>query len=441
MDRHCAMGIGLCIALGALGATVARALVWTTFDAGPFLGAAYGASFALLARRRATTPGAGLLWGVAFAFLLWLAVPVGLLGGTGHGAHAMGMIDTARDRFPQLVSYLVCLGMPLGVGLGAFGGLKPEKDRSPFHLVRAVVVGGLAGALGGLAFGGPAYGAVVGASLGVLFQRDLRGAGSSMGWGMAYGILFWFVVSLTIRPLLSGEGIDWSWQRGAELFGGLVGHIVLGLATGLAYALLDHAWVGILTESDPILREAEGPGLSVLHTLAWGALASIVGGLSLDLALLASGSLPRVLWALGDSSAAGVLASFVLSGALGMSYGLLFRREAPSLGAALGWGLVFGLIRWYLDPLTLEPILLVGRTDWSAHAASVLLPSLVAQLLFGAVTAGSFQALERRHAAWLQLDPRIAAREARRRRPEGTPAPALWLFVLGTGVLLPIMLG
>jgi hypothetical protein len=462
---HRVAGILLCLLIGAMGGAVGQRLV-STLDAGILLGATYGVLFALLAAPRATTPGAGLIWGLGFAFVLWLAVPVGLLSAASDGMHSMGMLDAARARFPQLVAYVTCFGAPLGIGLGTWGLLRREAGRPRFSWPRALVVGGLAGVVGGWAFGkwmaqvgffpliaglvGSqsrmvgvtlhfAFAIIIGASLGVLFQRDLRGYGSSMGWGMAYGILWWFAGPLTLLPIWAGQPLDWSWQRGAALFGSLVGHIVYGLLAGLIYGAIDKLWVGFFTDSDPINREAEGPGLNLLHSLKWGALASIAGGLALDLALVASGSMP---WAMGGGSPLfAFLASLALSTALGISYGLLFHREAPTFGAAVGWGLLFGLIRWYLDPLTLQPVLLRGTFDWSAPAASALLPSLVGQLLFGAVTAWSFLALERRHAAWLLLDPRIAAREARRRRPEGTPAPGLWLFALGTGVLLPILLG
>ena len=155
----------------------------------------------------------------------------------------------------------------------------------------------------------------------------------------------------------------------------------------------------------------------------------------------ATGVLPAVAALVGGSSPwLGFAVHLVISALIGMSYGLLFRREASDAATALVWGMVYGLAWWFLGPLTLLPVLLGVPFVWSAGVAAALAPSLIGHLLYGAGTALTFYALERRRLAWLMVDPREAARELRLHRPAGTPAPALGFFVLGLGVLLETML-
>lgn len=454
---------------GVLGGVLQSRILPSPVSHGVLLGGIFGLAFGLFFAKRATTPGAGLIWGLASALLLWFVAPAGLDLVLLRSAPSTEMLSNAQGRFPQLVACLVCLGMPVGLVLGVRGGLLSRQSQPQFRWGRAIVAGGLAGAISGLAFSGweyaggylpllgglPEFGSqsravavhflvalLIGAIFGILFQRDVRGYGSSMGWGLGFGIFWWFLGPLTLFPLLGRVPVDWSADQGSELFGSLVGHIIYGLILGTIYAFLDRIWVRLFIQSDPLNREPEGLGLHFLRSIEWGALAGLVGGVVSIPVMAATGILPRIAGL--DTSFGGLrglLIHLLVSAGIGMTYGLLFRNESPSIGLGVPWGFLFGLIWWYVGPLTLLPLALTGVYDWRPSAASALLPSLIGHLIYGGATAFTFLLLERRYKRWLLLDPRIAAREQRRVRPVGTPAPALWFFALSLGVLLPILLG
>jgi len=436
---------------------------------GPLLGGVCGALFGLMLRRRATSPGIGLTWGVGLAFLYWLAVPAGIVPVLVGSMPSMGMLDAARSHFPQLVACLLCFGVPLGLSLGLCSAMRSNPTSSSMHLGRRIFGGGLAGVLAGwilerwmdqLGFfpqlarmagsrghvvGWLLYIAVaslIGVTFALLFREEVRSYGSGLGWGTAFGILWWYLGPLTLLRARPGQPLDWSAAHATSQFGLLVGHVLFGALLGFLYAVIDRACEWFLTETDPIRREPEGLGATTLRSLGWGAAASVAGGLVFSLVMVEVGFFPTVASLVGGTSPwLGFAVHVAISTLIGMTYGILFRNEAATLGSGIAWGLLYGLVWWFLGPLTLLPVLLGGSVTWTTNAAHLFLPSLVGHLFYGAVTAVVFLLLERHHSRWLRMDPRLHSRELSRRRPFGTAAPALWLFVLGVGLLLPIMLG
>src|SRR5260370_32004613 len=105
----------LCGWTGLLGGLALTLSVHGTVVMGPVLGLVYGLLFALLFSNRAIGRGAGLIWGLGYALLLWLAVPAGIQQVISGGVSSMGALQSCRDNFPELVGYIVCFGMPLGL--------------------------------------------------------------------------------------------------------------------------------------------------------------------------------------------------------------------------------------------------------------------------------------------------------------------------------------
>src|ERR1700730_1896629 len=417
-----------CLPVGAAGGAILSRAGLVAPLTGLLLGCVYGLIFCLVARPRANTPGAGLLWGLAFAGVFWLAGPaaIGRLFVFASPGSTM-MLDTVRARFPDLGGYILFLCPPLGSVLGTV-----KRRRTPgrpgqakFSLSRAVVVGGLAGILGGWAFGqwmakvnhfpliaglihlsSPNAGValhfifafIIGASFGLLFQRDVRGYGSCLGWGLGYGIFWWFLGPMTIMPLWQGRSLDWSYQHGQELFGSLVGHVVYGLIVGVIYAAADRLWIALFIESDPINRQPEAPGSRTVRSIGWGAVARFVGGLDMLTIISEVTGLSQIAGLVGcRSPVVGVIVHLLSSGLIGISYGLLFERESPDFAAGIAWGLLYGLVWWFAGRLTLFPILQGLSFTWTHEAAADALPLLVGHLIYGAVTAVVFLAFERRH--------------------------------------------
>jgi uncharacterized membrane protein YagU involved in acid resistance len=460
------MPILLCGLVGFLGGFALMPALHVSFLAGPILGLAYGLLFGLLFSTLAVRPGAGLVWGLGYSLLLWLAAVTGPLVLRANFA-APGQFQTNQDSFPYLVGYVLCFGGPLGIAQGTYTRLRTTERDESLGIGRAILGGSLAGFAGGWAFGKwmaqvdyfptiagliDSHSRMVGQSIyyflailiginfALFFQREIRGLGSSLVCGAAYGIFWWFLGPLTLMPLWLRKPLDWSSDSASAQFGSLIGHIVYGLIVGVFYAAVDRMLVRFFTDSDPIRREPEGPGVRLILTSRWGALAGIAGGLLYALVLLATGSWSQIAAVVGGSSPwLGFAVHLLISIVVGITYGLLFQREAPNLASGIAWGLCYGLIGWFIGPLTLLPAS-QGAPLWTQAQARAQFPSLVGQLIYGAIAAAAFWALERRHNEWLLLDPRIAAREHRLRRPLGTAAPALWLFMLGMGVLLPILL-
>ena len=214
-----------------------------------------------------------------------------------------------------------------------------------------------------------AAGAAVGLAQALLSPRSDQGIGAALVRGQAYGFVAWVVGELTVLPMLADEGLRWSLVEARASFPGLPGWLLLGALAAAGRTVLDRLAPLLSSEHLRAYRGATA-GSGVLAAALRGAVAGLVGGAVIN-QLMLRGAVPEVAERLTGSNGplAGIAVNLSIGVAIGVSYGLLFRRLGQDVTCALGWGLSYGFLWWVLGPLTLLPALLGGDPEWTAAAA------------------------------------------------------------------------
>lgn len=456
------------------------------------IAAVLGAGFGLLVRNQRPGTDGTLLWGLAYGALWWFLGALTLLP-LFLGRPLAWDAGSAGDRLPSLFGHLLygaatalvlvvlrtrqqranapdgIVGAPDGATQTAgAAGVAAGGHRVTVGVAVRGVLAGLAGAwllgaaldaqgrLAGLTAtmaGRPAEsgawwavllaGVLAGLGYALLHPRPADGAGPALVRGTAYGFLWWVVGGLTLMPLAAGSGLAWSVDAVQARFVTLPGFL---LFLGAAPALLHHGLTALtraLFSADPTDRTREGVGAQGMRAVGRGALGGLVGGSVFTLVMVQIGFLPTVAGLVGATSVAtGLVVHLLIANVLGAAYGLLFRRQSYDAGAALGWGMSYGVVWWLLGPLTVMPLLLGSPPRWTAEATAAAFPSLIGHLAYGAALGLVFYRLERRHNPWWVTRNEAEARRAADHREQVlTSAPAVWVLMVLVAVTIPILLG
>ncbi|MGP4052829.1 DUF6789 family protein [Streptomyces sp. 2A115] len=183
--------------------------------------------------------------------------------------------------------------------------------------------------------------AIIGSIFGVLVarQREL------LFWGLAYGVLWWFLGPLTLLPILLGEPVAWDVATAQDLIPSLLGHLAYGAATATGLALL--------SRKERQLK----PGLLVRASAA-GLLAAAVLGLGWN--------------------------GLIVGTLVGASYAMIFGDAREGSGPSLIRGAAFGFVWWVLAAVTVWPLLDGRGLEWSPAAVRTAVADLPGYVLLGA---------------------------------------------------------
>jgi uncharacterized membrane protein YagU involved in acid resistance len=260
----------LTAAVGGGGATNWGA----TLAVGAVSGALYAALVPYSSSPGSPRLGMRLVQGIALGYLAWVVVALTIVPLEQTDALAWSA-RLARARFDVFPGYLLFGALTVLLFCFFAGGARflfsdqlrhpdrltagPQRLRAAIRGVAAGIVGGLlftivlaqVGALGRISRLVGADSSVVGflvhmaiavfigVTYALLFRRQSFDVRSGVGWGVAYGLMWWILGALTLLPVLLGGEPQWSAAAAGRAVPSLIGHLAYGMGLGVTFYLLE----------------------------------------------------------------------------------------------------------------------------------------------------------------------------------------------------------
>lgn len=251
----------------------------------------------------------------------------------------------------------------------------------------------------------------------MLAKQRFLGFGDASPWG--------YVVNMGVAPIVAGMLLRRHWRARFSLYLFLSCQAIRGLRTGdiplvvlaalaIAYfqrpsvaevyprLVVQRVWARLFLLR--MFRRGANPALAVedpsadanAPKLRHGVLGGLFGGVVFALIMLLNGTLtdlgmmtlPVIGSLVGQPSPLVGLAVHLLNSVvIGASYVLFFGRIEKGMIDGMHFGMLYGVIWWFLGPMTWMPLLLgmpIG-SQWTLAGLLNTFPSLIGHLLYGAI--------------------------------------------------------
>ncbi len=228
-------------------------------------------------------------------------------------------------------------------------------------------------------------GTVIGAGFGVLVWYQRPGVGETLFWGLAYGVFWWYLGPLTLKPLLQGDGLHWDVPSAQSAFPLLLALVLYGAGTALT--LLTLQWAGRVGTRVPNRVFFATPG-----GLARGMVAGLLAAVLLAVCLNSQDQLLNFAsMSAGDSRVGAWFITLLIGLLAGGVYAVLYPNPTDGAGGALIRGTVYGFFWWVAAGLTVVPLLSGSGLTWSLGEVRQVSAALPGYFLFGAAVALFYQ--------------------------------------------------